>query len=153
MSSPDLATISHILQNGPHRSEVGRKQLTLVLGGLYIASTTPSAKPLLVWESEKGYVRYYIPVESLHDDIRDRLTGSEVGPNGKLNGQATSILPISVEVVDTLKAKDGQAQALIEKVNVGSKTTTWVRFIEGELKGLIRFERNEIGKASALLCL
>lgn len=149
MSSPDLATISHILQNGPHRSEVGRKQLTLALAGQYIASTTPTVKPILVWESEKGYARYYIPTESLHPDIKERVAGSESNQEDEANGHAALTVPITVEVVDTVSGKGNDAKALIEKVSIGSRTTTWVRFVEGGLKGYIRFERNEIGKYSS----
>lgn len=147
MSSLDTATITHILRNGPHRSEVGRKQLTLALGGHYIASTTLSAKPLLVWESEKGYARYYIPVDSLHKDIQRSLSDLNSAPNKEVNGQAATKLPVGVEVVEKIEGKGAQAQALVEKATVGSKSTTWVRFLEGELKGFIRFERSEIGES------
>lgn len=146
MSSPDVATVAHLLQNGPHRSEVGRKQLTLALGGQYIASTTPSAKPVLVWESEKGYARYYLPVDSLHNDIRERLVGSDLEHGEKTNGHAASRLSVTIEKIETIEGKGNQARALIEKLTVGPKSTTWVRFVEGDLKGLIRFERNEMGK-------
>lgn len=146
MSSPDTATINHILQNGPHKSEVGRKQLTLALGGHYIASTTLSAKPFLVWESEKGYARYYLPVESLHNDIRKSLSHLDAAPNKEVNGQAAINIPVTVDVVERFQVKGKHTQALVEKVTVGSRSTTWVRFVEGELKGLIRFERSEIGK-------
>ncbi|PMD47000.1 hypothetical protein L207DRAFT_150067 [Hyaloscypha variabilis F] len=79
MSSPLLTKVSRILSKGPARSEIGRKQLTLAFGGLYLASTTAAAKPLLVWEEEKGYARYYIPGESLHSDIKGRLNGIPYG--------------------------------------------------------------------------
>lgn len=151
MSSLDVATVARLLQNGPHRSEVGRKQLTLALGGQYIASTTPSAKPILVWESEKGYARYYLPVGSLHNDIRERLTGTDPEHGEKTNGYVASKPSVTIEKVETIEGKGNQARALIEKLTVGPKSTTWVRFVEGDLKGLIRFERNEIGKP--VLCV
>jgi hypothetical protein len=138
MSTQISAKISQIVSNGPARSEVGRKRLTLALGGLYIASTTATAKPLLIWEEEKGYARYYIPEESLHSDIKRRLIGTD--PNHEGSGHN-----IDIEKVDLVTGEDGKSRAVIERVTVGQKSTTWVRFIEGPLKGFIRFERSEIG--------
>jgi hypothetical protein len=141
MGRPDTAAITNLLTYGPHRQEVGRKQLTLAFGGLYIASTTLSAKPALVWETEKGYPRYYVPTESLHADIRSRLTSSD--SDGKANGHKSSV---DVVTLETVKGKGTEARAIIEQLTLGSKSTTWVRFVEGQLKGLVRFERSEIGK-------
>ncbi|OBT40684.1 hypothetical protein VE00_08687 [Pseudogymnoascus sp. WSF 3629] len=128
MSSTLVAEVSNIVNNGTFRSEVGRKQLTLALGGLYIASTTVTAKPSLVWETETGYPRYYIPVKTLHEDIK---TDS---PNES----------VSLALVKTVKGKDGQPHAIIESLTVGSKKTTWARFVDGPLKGYIRFDRSEL---------
>ena len=129
MSSQISEVVAGLVSNGPHRSQVGRKQLTLALGGLYIASTTLTAKPLLVWETETGYPRYYIPTETLHDEIKKTVSGSP--------GRGSS--GVGVAAVETLEG------AVVERLTVGSKATTWVRFLEGPLKGLVRFERSEIG--------
>ena len=103
MSSTHVAEVSNIVNNGAFRSEVGRKQLTLALGGLYIASTTVTSKPFLVWETETGYPRYYIPVETLHEDIKTDSTNGSVG----------------LALVETVKGKDGQPHAIIESLTVG----------------------------------
>lgn len=145
MSPPDPATITDLLTRGPHRLEVGRKQLTLAFGGIYIASTTALAKSVLVWETEKGYPRYYVPTESLHDDIKSHLTGFN-SDHGKANGHKSSGSSVDVVEVDTVRGKGNDSQAIIERLTVGSKTTTWVRFVEGPLKGFVRFERSEIGR-------
>jgi hypothetical protein len=138
MSTPISTKITQIVSNGPARSEVGRKQLILALGGLYIASTTATAKPLLVWEEDKGYARYYIPEESLHSDIKRRLTGTDPS-------QGSSGRNIDIAKVHSVASEDGKSQAVIERLTVGPKSTTWVRFIEGPFKRFIRFERSEIG--------
>lgn len=140
MSTALKATIVQLVSSGPHRLEIGRKQLTLAFGGLYIASTTATARPLLVWEVEKGYPRYYIPTESVHGDIKPHLSESETG-HGKINGHGT----VELVKVETVTGKGSNPQAVIERLTVGPKSTTWVRFIEGPLKGFIRFERSEIG--------
>ena len=145
MSPPDSATIVNLLTNGPHRTEVGHKQLTLAFGGLYIASTTTSAKPYLVWEAEKGYPRYYIPSESLHADIKSRLKDADSG-SIRQNGHKAPEGPVDLIEVETVNGKGNKSQAFIERLTVGCRTTTWVRFVEGPLKGLIRFERSEIGR-------
>jgi hypothetical protein len=142
MSTSVSAEITGLVSNGPHRSEVGRKQLTIALAGLYIASTTASAKPLLVWETEKGYPRYYIPTESLHGDVKQYLTGSESSQD-KVNGNGKP--RVDVAKVDLVANKDNKSAAVIERLSVGSKSTTWVRFVEGPFKDFIRFERSEIG--------
>ena len=133
---PDVA---HLPTYGPHRSEIGRKQLTLAFGGAYIASTTALAKPLLVWETEKAYARYYIPTESLLAEIKQRLDGTGSGLSKE------SGVGIEVAKGDSAKSEETGSQAVIERLKVGSKSTTWVRFTEGPLKGFIRFERSEIG--------
>lgn len=145
MASNDTSTVTHVLEHGPHKSEVGQKQLTLALAGQYIATTTPTITPRLVWELESTfYARYYLPVDSLHTDITEQLSGVKSN-----NTHATPLkLPISVEVIDTIEAKNGSSKALVEKLNVGRKTTTWVRFVGGDLDGLIRFEREEIGESA-----
>jgi len=135
MSTPLSTKVSQILSKGPARSEIGRKQLTLAFGGLYLASTTAAAKPLLVWEEEKGYARYYIPEESLHSDIKGRLNGIHEGLGHN----------IDVAELELVIGDDGKSRASVERVTVGQKSTTWVRFLEGSLKGFIRFERSEIG--------
>jgi hypothetical protein len=133
MASTIVSAVSALVSSkGPHRFEVGRKQLTLALGGLYIASTTLLSKPLLVWETEKGYPRYYIPEDSLHADIKKSLAG----------GSGSSA---SVAAIETVAGADGKPHATIERLTVGSKTTTWARFLEGPQKGFVRFERSEIG--------
>jgi hypothetical protein len=146
MPSPEAASILNLLENGPHSAEIGRKQLTLALGGLYIASTDASTRPQLVWEAENGYARYYIPVESLHKDIRNKLTGASIGEHN-VNGESKSVAPVlRVDVLDRINAKSSNAKAFIERVIIGSKATTWVRFVEGRFKDHIRFEKEEIGE-------
>jgi hypothetical protein len=145
MSPSVPASITELVSSGPHRSEVSRKQLTLALGGLYIASTTASAKPLLVWEAENGYARYYIPTESLHGDIKRHLTGSDSG-HGKANNHGNAGPSIEVVKIDSITSEDNKSHAVIERLTVGSKSTIWVRFVEGPFKGFIRFERSEIGR-------
>lgn len=135
MYTLSTTAVAELASKGPHRSETGRKQLTLALGNLYIASTTLSAKPRLVWEAENGYPLYYIPTESLHDDIKARLSGS----------LGTSESGINVEAIEAVTGTGNHPQAVIERLTVGSKPTTWVRFLEGPLKGFVRFERSEIG--------
>lgn len=130
MSSPDVSTISHLLQNGPYKSEDSQKQITIAFGGQYIASTTPASKALLVYETQGGSPVCYIPVASLHNDVRSSIGGQ--GPN--------------VETIETVVGPDGQPGALIEMVTFGSKTAPWVRFVEGPLKGFVRFEPSDIGK-------
>lgn len=133
LSIPD--EIAWLLVNGPNRVEVGRKQLTLAFGGLYLASTTLSSKPLLVWETEKGYPRYYVPTESLHGDVKAHVSGEE----GKEKG-------LDIKVVKGDSATTEDAAAVIERLSVGEKSTTWVRFLKGPLDGFIRFERSEFGE-------
>lgn len=144
MSPPDPAPIAELLVNGPNRTFEGGKQLTLAFGGLYIASTSPSSKPLLVWETEKGYPRYYIPSESLHADIKSQLGGS-----ADTNSHSASENAVKIDVIDQIKGKGNNAQAILERLTVGSRSTTWARFLEGPLRGLIRFERSEIGTSDA----
>ncbi|KAF2117475.1 hypothetical protein BDV96DRAFT_644890 [Lophiotrema nucula] len=118
MAAIDTNAVKDLITKGAHRYETGRKQVTLALGGLYIASTTETAKPLLVWESEKGYARYYLPVASLHDAVKAKDAD------------------VKVEELETV---DGEA--VIEKLSLGDKSTTWVRFVDGPFKDYIRFER------------
>lgn len=141
MSTPLRTNISRILAKGPARSEIGRKQLTLAFGGLYIASTTSAAKPLLIWEEEKGYPRYYIPEESLHGDIKGLLNRTDTIQESLGHN-------IKVEEVESITGNNGNSRAVVERVTVGKKSTTWVRFLEGSLKGFIRFERSELGLSS-----
>lgn len=142
----EQSAIKELLANGPTRSLVGGKQLTLAFGGLYIASTTLEAKPLLVWEGDSGYARYYVPTESLHPKIKAQLNGSSEGANGSKNGDSGEA--VKLETLDTVKGKN-DAAAKIESLTIGSRSTTWVRFVEGSLAGFVRFERKEIG---VLLC-
>ncbi|KAK5171986.1 uncharacterized protein LTR77_003623 [Saxophila tyrrhenica] len=132
-TTTDTDLLKSLLAKGPPKSLGSSRELTLALGDLYIASTTLKAKPLLVWETESGYPRYYIPFDSLHQDIKAAFaTGfSEGGPDVKL------------EVVNNVKGEN-DAEAVIERLSIGSKSTTWVRFTGGPLKDLIRFERQEI---------
>lgn len=139
--------IVSLLTKGPHRTEVGRKQLTLAFGGLYFVSTTPAAKPLLVWETEKSYPRYYVPSETLHDDVKSYLTGGQFDHLKRADG-GISELSVGITTLETIKGEGNDAQAVTERLNVGSRATTWVRFVEGPLKGFIRFERSEIGTPS-----
>lgn len=143
MAPPDTETVTTLLTKGPHRVEVGRKQLTLAFAGLYIASTTILVKPSLVWETEKGYARYYVPTESLHAEIRGHL--DEQDSPSKANGHDSSV---EVSRLETVKGKGSDSEAIIEQLSVGSRSTTWVRFVQGPLKGLVRFERSEIGMSS-----
>ena len=152
ISPIDTAAIADLLAEGPYRTFEGQKQLTLAFGDLYIASTTASARPLLVWETEKAYyARYYVPTKSLHSDIKAQLDDSAAA-NGDQNGHEAS--SVKLELVESIKSKGSDSQgAVIERLTVDSRTTNWVRFLEGPLKGLIRFERNEIGKKHGLRCI
>lgn len=143
MSSIDKSALVELLTNGQHRSLIGGKQLTLAFAGLYIASTTIRDKPLLVWETEKGYPRYYVPINSLHGSIKPLLTAAGGAQNSQSNGAAKKA--IALDVVDTVKGK-GDSKAVIERLTVGERSTTWVRFTEGPLMGFVRFERKEIGR-------
>ena len=149
MAPIDGSAITDLLTNGQHRSLIGGKQLTLAFEGLYIASTTLNAKPLLVWETEKGYPRYYVPIESLHADIKSRISGQRTASstNGHSNGQTDDDTSIQLKVLESIKAKSSDSEALIERLSIGSRSTTWVRFAEGPLMGFVRFERDEIGKS------
>ena len=147
MSQIDKSALEKLITNGPNRSLVGGKQLTLAFGGLYIASTTLKAKPLLVWETESGYPRYYVPIESLHEDIKSQLGYSK---DSKANGAQSSGKAVKLEVVDSVEGKSTDSKALIEKLTIGSRSSTWTRFVEGPLMGFVRFERNEIGMSSTM---
>ena len=118
--------------------------MTLAFAGVYIVSTTLTAKPLLVWETEKGYPRYYVPVESLHDKIKAKLSDSK-STNGHANGGSDKTGSVVLEALETIKGKGNDSEAVIENLHLGERTTTWVRFLGGPLKDFIRFERSEIG--------
>ena len=147
MSQIDKSALEKLLTNGPNRSLVGGKQLTLAFGGLYIASTTLKAKPLLMWETESGYPRYYVPIESLHEDIKSQLGYSK---DSKPNGTQSSGKDVKLEVIDSVEGKGTDSKALIEKLTIGSRSSTWTRFVEGPLMSFVRFERNEIGMSSTM---
>ena len=140
MAQIDKSALANLLTNGPHRSLVGGKQLTLAFAGLYIASTTLKAKPLLVWETESGYPRYYVPIESLHPDIKAQL-----GYDKDSNANGATGKDVKLEVTDSVEGKGNDSKALIERLTIGSRSTTWTRFVEGALMGFVRFERSEIG--------
>lgn len=145
MAPIDKQVVSDLLNNGAFRVLTGSKRLTLAFAGLYIATTTVAAKPSLVWEAEKSYYpRYYVPVESLHADVKHQLSSSE--SNGHADGEQARV---KLGVVETLKGKGGGSEAVIERLSVGGKSTDWVRFKEGTLKGYVRFERDDLG-ASAI---
>ena len=119
MSQIVKSALVDLLTNGPSSSRVGTKELTLAFGGLYIASTTLSAKPLLVWETATGYPRYYVPIASLHDRIKSNLNGGQAKPtNGAANGQKDRA--VKLEAVESVKSKNGDAEGLIEKLTVVS---------------------------------
>jgi hypothetical protein len=123
--------VSALISNGAFRVLPYGKQLTLALGDLYIVSTTLSAKAQLVWETEKSYPRYYIPVASLHSDVHAIVQG-DVAASG-----------ISIKAVNTTIDK---TKAVAEQLSVGSKSTNWVRFVDGPLKELIRIEKEDFGE-------
>ena len=144
MAPIDNSAVTELLTNGAHRSLVGTKRLTLAFGGLYIASTTVSAKPLLVWETEKGfYPRYYVPTDSLHADIKAGISAKSVDSNGS-NGQNNK--SVQIDVIETIKGKGNDAEAVIERLTIGPRSTTWVRFVKGPSKDYVRFEKDEIGR-------
>lgn len=141
MAPIDKAAFAELLTKGQHRSLIGSKQLTLAFAGLYIASTTLTSKPLLVWETGSGYARYYVPIQSLHPDIKSRINANaENGANGHNN------TPVELETIDTVKGKGNDTAAVIERLTIGSRSTNWVRFTEGPLMEYVRFERDEIGR-------
>ena len=137
MAPVNASTVAELLSQGPFRTMPNHKQLTIALGGTYIASTTQTCKPTLVWETEKSYARYYIPVESLLKEIQARLKDSQQTGSGS---------HIEVAAEETVSGNGNSSKAVIERLSVGSKTTTWVRFLEGPLKNFIRFERDEMGE-------
>jgi hypothetical protein len=139
MASIDKKALTDLLEKGPNRSLIGNKELTLAFGGLYIAKTTLKGKPLLVWETESGYPRYYVPIEALHADIKSQLGSNTSDANGAKAGG-----DVKLEAVDTVKGNNDSA-AVIERLTVGSRSTTWVRFTEGPLQSFVRFEPKEIG--------
>jgi hypothetical protein len=147
MSQIDKSALEKLLTDGPNRSLVGGKQLTLAFAGVYIASTTLKAKPLLVWETQSGYPRYYVPIESLHEDIKSQLGYSQ---DSNANGSQGSGKDIKLEVIDSVQGKSTDSKALIEKLTIGSRSSTWTRFVEGPLMGFVRFERKEIGMPSSI---
>ena len=112
---------------------------------MYIAATTLSAKPLLVWESESGYPRYYIPIDALHPDIKAQLgnTKDKIA-NGQPDGSQKASL--SLEQIASVKGEGNDSEAVIERLTVNTRSMTHIRFTEGPLMGFIRFEREEIGK-------
>ena len=148
MAQIDKSALEKLLTDGPNRSLVGGKQLTLAFGGLYIASTTLKAKPLLVWETQSPYPRYYVPIESLHEDIKSQLGYSQ---DSKPNGSQDSSNNVKLEVIDSVEGKGTDSKALIEKLTIGSRSSAWTRFVEGPLMGFVRFERKEIGIHSSIL--
>ena len=138
MSSIDKTAIDHLLATGPHRSLEVQKELTLAFAGLYLATTSRTATPRLVWENDKTpYARYYVPVQSFHPDVKAQLSGS----TGAANGHSKSVA--SVIIVEELKGKGDKA--VIERLTVGERSTTWARFLSGPPKDFARFERSEIG--------
>ena len=142
MSNIDKNALIELLTNGPHKQLVSTKHLTLAFAGLYIVSTTVAAKPLLVWETEKGfYPRYYVPVETLHESIKAQAGGSS---GSQANGNSSN--DVKLDVIESVGGKRSGSKADIERLTIGSRSTEWVRFTEGPLKDFIRFERDEIGK-------
>jgi hypothetical protein len=117
------------------------KQLTLAFGGIYIASTTISAKPLLVWETEKAYPRYYIPIASLQEDVR-----SHMGKPLERGGITISEKDCSVDTSTLIKSHDNESEGVIDHFRLGERDMKWVRFLKGPLEGYIRFEKSEMGE-------
>jgi hypothetical protein len=141
MSTITEAAAVDLLNQTPFRILPAGKQVTLAFGGVYIASTTVAVKPLLVWETEKGYPRYYIPVDSLHEAIRPHI--------GKPSERGEITISEKTGSIDTsalLKSRDNESEAVIDHFRIGEKETKWVRFLQGPLKGYIRFEKSEMGK-------
>jgi hypothetical protein len=137
MAHLNKASVIELLDTSPFRILTSGKQLTLAFEGLYIASTSSASKASLVWETEKGYPRYYVPAASLNDSIKPLLDPGATKTNAE----------IKLITIDTVHgSQNTSAKAVLEQLTVGSRTTTWVRFLEGSLQGLIRFERSEIGK-------
>ena len=108
MAPIDKAAITDLLTNGQHRSLIGSKRLTLAFAGLYIAETTIANKPLLVWETESGYPRYYVPIQSLHPDIKSRMSANANGDGA--NGHNNT--SVKLEQTDTVKGKGNDTAAV-----------------------------------------
>jgi hypothetical protein len=137
MASSNSSAVTELLNQKPFRILPNHKQLTIALGGIYIASTTAAAKPSLVWETEQSYPRYYIPVESILEEIQAQFNG----PQSHTTTGSTQLTQ-----VETVSGNDSSFKAIIERLTVGAKTTTWVRFLDGPLKNFVRFERSEMGE-------
>jgi len=138
MASIDKKALTELLENGPNRTVVVSKELTLAFAGLYLAKTTLKAKPLLVWETESGYPRYYVPTESLHESIKAQLGASTSGTDGSKSDETSKL-----KTIDTIKTNNG-SEAVIERLSIGPRSTTWVRFTKGPSAGFVRFERQEL---------
>jgi hypothetical protein len=141
MSTLTDVTLTDLLNHLPFRTLPAGKQLTLAFGGIYIASTTVSAKPLLVWETEKGYPRYYIPIDSLHEEVRMHM-GKPLERGGiTISGKACSI-----DTSALIKSVDNESEGVIDIFRLEERQMSWARFLKGPLQGYIRFERSELGK-------
>jgi hypothetical protein len=141
MSTLTEATVAGLLNQPPFRILPAGKQLTLAFGGIYIASTTVSAKSLLVWETEKSYPRYYIPIDSLHEEVRPHM--------GKPLERGGITISEKAWIVDTsalIKSQNNDFEGVIDHFRIGEREMKWVRFLEGPLKGYIRFEKSEMGE-------
>jgi hypothetical protein len=141
MSTLTDVALTDLLNHPPFRTLPAGKQLTLAFGGIYVASTTVSAKSLLVWETEKGYPRYYIPTDSLHDEVRMHM-GKPLERGGiTISGKACSINTSAL-----IKSVDNESEGVIDIFRLGERQMSWARFLKGPLEGYIRFERSELGK-------
>lgn len=99
-----------------------------------------------MWETESGYPRYYIPLKSLHEDIKRAMVNVTSAGKKRASFDGPSI---SITEVETVEGKETVAKAVVERLTIGPRSMTWVRFLEGPLKGFIRFDRSQIGFSPA----
>ncbi|KAI9795938.1 MAG: hypothetical protein M1833_006586 [Piccolia ochrophora] len=104
----------------PHRIERSSKEVQVVFGGTYIASTS---QPLLVWEQPAKPPQYFLPEASL---LRDHV---QVKP---LPNDSASVGNFDHDAVESFE------------LTAGGKRTVYKAFRAGALEGHIRLEFAEM---------
>ena len=114
----------------PHRVEPSSREIQVVFGGEYIASTNA---PLLVWDRADTRPQYYVPKNSLllrnpqikFNLIVDAATNTHANPTHEGDGDAGA-----VEFFE---------------LTVGGKSTVVTTFKVGILEGYVRLEFADMG--------